>query len=155
MSQTRDRLNVASLTRMLGGRSLSADLSAPIAIANAGAGGGGGERPIDWASPDESLTLYANVTDAGAIIRLQESCGAQVLLRMRPDGTAQVRVIGCDGVGYSLGPDGLKEVAVTGAGTEEEAETSPPGSQPLGAITVQACVNGVTKTLTLFGYVHA
>lgn len=64
MSQTRDRLNVASLARMRDG-------AQPIAVANAGAGGGGGGGLAAWvlteSAPGVTLSLGAPyVYDAGA-----------------------------------------------------------------------------------------
>lgn len=58
MSQTRDRLNVASLVRMRDG-------AQPIAVANAGAGGGGGGGLSAWS---KSLTVEATLS-VGSVYR--------------------------------------------------------------------------------------
>lgn len=120
-------------------------------VAPSGASGLG--FPIYQESPDTSLYWLADVTDVASHLELQDDCGAQVQAIVFADGTAKVRVIGCDGVGYKLGPDGLTKVTVADPGTEDETETPDPTGGPMGTITVQACVDGVTKTLKLIGYV--
>jgi hypothetical protein len=111
-----------------------------------------GGLPINGVSPDESLTWHASVTDTGSQVDLRHTCGSQARILVDSAGAATVRVIGCDGVGYKLSKDGLTQVTVTDPGTEDEVET--PTGSPMGQITVQACVDGVTKTLHLVGYVE-
>jgi hypothetical protein len=115
-----------------------------------GGGGGAGGLPIDGISPNGDLTWHASVEDTESHIALQHSCGGQARMRVDSAGVASLRVLGCDGDGFKLDPDGLVAVSVTDPGTEEEVET--PNGSPLGLITVQACVDGVTKTLHLLGY---
>jgi hypothetical protein len=118
-----------------------------------GASGGGGLIwPIYQESPDTSLYWWADVTDVASHLELQDDCGAQVQAIVTAAGAAKVRVIGCDGVGYKLGPDGLTKVTVTDPGTEDEEET-PDTSGPIGMITITGCVDGVDKTIHVMGYV--
>lgn len=152
MSATRDALNLAAIRKLADGKPPS-ERPQPMMMCAPGAGGAAA-RPIDWKSPDGKISLYAESKDTSVIVRLQDDCGAQVLLSVAADGTAKVRVIGCDGSGYALTPSGITQVTVTGAGTESESETTPPGSQPIGTITITACVNGVNKSITILGYVN-
>ncbi len=153
MSRTRDGFNVGALARMLG-KPPPREVAQPLAIAAAGAGGGGG-RPLDWKSPDGTLSLYAEAADTDVKIRLQDNCGTQILVRIDAAGNGKIRITGCDGVGFSLTPAGLQKVTLSDPGGEAETETPDPGSSPMSEITVQACVDGVTKTLHLFGWVEA
>jgi hypothetical protein len=111
------------------------------------AAGGAPSRPIDWKSPDNNNSLYADTVDAGSTIRMRDDCGSEILININAAGDAMVRVINCSGNGYKLTPDGLVKVSVDGEGTETEE------GSPLGTITVEACVDGVDRTLVLFGYV--
>ena len=117
-----------------------------------GASGGGGVGwPIDEQSPNGDLSFYANVDNTQSIIELQAMCGAQAKGYVAPDGAASYwRAIGCDGNGFALTPSGVQQISVTNPGQPDE-QTTPIGS-PMGSIEVKDCVDGVTKTLHLFGY---
>ncbi len=146
MSLTRDALNIQALTRMLGGRP-PPGTPEPLQLAAPGAGAAAAQRPIDWESPDTVNKLFADATDGETIVRLRNSCGSEILININAAGAAQVRVINCSGNGYKLTPDGLVKVSVDGDGTETEE------GSPLGVITVEACVDGVTRTLNIVGYI--
>ena len=153
MSRARDGMNLAGLSRMLGGKPPREAADQPLATAASGGGGGGAARPIDWPSPDETMRLQADSTDAGVSVILSDDCGSQILLLIKPDGAAKIRVIGCDGVGYALTPTGLAKVSVTGAGTEEEEETI--DEEPAGWITITGCVDGENRSIRVIGEVLA
>ena len=152
MSNPRSTANVAALLKLLGRQPPPPESAQPIAVAAVGSGGSA-SRPIDWPSPDGTMSLFADSTDASVRVILQDDCGAQILLQMLPDGSAKVRVIGCDGVGYSLTPAGLAKVTVTDPGTEEEDETV--DEAPAGWITITGCVDGVNRSIRVIGEVLA
>jgi hypothetical protein len=153
MSATRNKLNVGALVQMLGrAGGPPRELPQPMQLAAPGAGGGAGARPIDWKSPDDTLSLFAEVDNASTRIRLQDDCGSQILIQITSAGLPMVRVIDCAGNGVKITPEGIQQVTVTDAGGETETETEI--DSPYGPITVQACVDGVTKTLHLIGWVE-
>lgn len=149
MSSPRHRLNAAALLKLLGRVPPPAEVSQPLQVAALGSGGDA--RPIDWLSPDGDLRLRADATDARAYVILQDDCGAQVLIDVKADGSARVRVIGCDGVGYSLTPAGLAQVSVTDPGGEDEEETVT--EAPASWIIITGCVDGVNKSVRVMGEV--
>jgi len=151
MSASRDTRNRDALAVIRGLVPPAPELPQQAKTCAQGGGGGGGGRPIDWESPDATHTLYAEADDASTRVILQDICGSQVRLQILADGSASVRVIDCTGAGYKLTPSGLQQITVTDPGGESESET--PVGSPLGMVTVQACVDGVTKTLHLVGYV--
>jgi hypothetical protein len=59
MSRTRDGMNMAALTRMLGGRPPRESADQPLAVAAAGAGGGSGGGLSAWS---RSLTIEATLS---------------------------------------------------------------------------------------------
>lgn len=118
-----------------------------------GGGGGGGGFPIDEESPNGDLRIQADIADSGSQVRISHSCGSEVKISMDGSGVGIMRVLDCTGAGYKFDKNGVTQVQVTtDPATGEETET--PVGSPMSQITVQACVNGVNKTLHLFGYVE-
>lgn len=149
MSAGRDRENAAGLLKLLGLTPPPAEVDQPLETAAAGAGGS--VRPIDWLSPDGVLRLRADSTNAGVSVILSNTCGSQILLNIKPDGSSKIRVIGCDGVGYSLTPAGLAQVSVSDPGGEDEEETVT--EAPASWITITGCVDGVNRSIRVMGEV--
>lgn len=141
--------NLAALRSLLGRR--APEDQQAIDVAAPAAGGGGGERPIDWASPNTNQRLFADATDAAAEARVSTACGAEVRIRVDAAGNSEVRVLACLAAGFRLGyeltPNGLRAIKVA----DDVAQTTTTDPAGPGIITVQACVDGTTKTLKLFG----
>lgn len=147
MSAARDRLNARALA------ALDAPLeTTPQLQVAAAAAGGGSARPIDWQSPDETVRLRADAVNTTVQVRLDHTCGSSILLRIAADGSAAIRIIGCDGVGYKLTPTGLTQVTVTVDGETGE-ETEADGEDSLTWITVTGCVDGVNRSIRVLGAV--
>lgn len=145
----RQMANLAALRSLLGAR--APEDQQALDVASPAAGGGGISRPINWNSPDSTLHLYADATDAASEARVSTDCGAEVRIRVNASGAPEVRVLAClvSGFrrGYELTPDGLRAIKVA----DDVAQTTTTDPAGPGIITVQACVDGTTKTLKLFG----
>jgi hypothetical protein len=113
-----------------------------------GAGVGTG---FPWSASAGAVTHEGTLdATAGGKVRLAHTCTAEVLMTMDQSGNGAATVIGCSGTGWQLTKDGLQEVQRN----PETGEIEPvPGAVPLGKITVNACVDGVDKTLVLMGFI--
>jgi hypothetical protein len=150
VSSPRASANVAALLKLLGRQPPPPEAPQPLQHAAVAGGGGAAGRPIDWASPDETLTLHAESDDTSARVRLRHTCGAEIILEMAAGGVPKIRLIDCDGVGVKLDPTGLTSVEVDPE-TGEETETG----STYGPLTVTGCVNGVNQSITVLGYLNA
>ncbi len=153
MSSARDLQNAAALLKLLGRQHPPAEsVAQPLQPVAQGAGGGGNvQRPIDWTSPDESMSLFEEADDTSVRIILGHTCGSQIKISIAADGTASVRVINCDGDGVKVTPGGIVGVHVDDAGSEEESETET--TQPYSELTITGCVDGVDQSIVVLGYI--
>lgn len=113
-----------------------------------GSGSAGGGFP--WDVTMGLLRSVGRIDEGSALLLLRHSCGSRIRMQVTAAGLASLLVINCSGDGQLITPDGIQKVHVdpSDEGEPEPDETTEP---VLGSIPVEACVDGVTKTIHLMG----
>lgn len=101
-----------------------------------------------WDVTIGNIRSQGTIVSGAAMVKLSHSCGSQVRMYINSSGVASLLVTNCSGQGQMVTPTGI--VPVTASGDDPPVETGP----ALTPINIEACVDGVTKTLTLYGFVN-
>jgi hypothetical protein len=135
---------------------MAAATGATLAVGETGGGGGAG-FPFDASAG--LLHASGSINSTVAQVRLSHACGAESLLRITDPAHATLRILGCRDAttgkrsGWELTEDGLRAVVVDTDENGDETTEEDPERTLLPTLQVNACVNGVTKTLVLYGMV--